>query len=107
MDKEFTFFPYSIPNEAEIDGSKKQFYTSGVSLKANGVKIEPKLKDKRTDPKSTLPDTTQVKVQGKMTTSRDERVDYLYAEFVKAYTNTTPITQEPKLVTKRIINFLA
>ena len=47
LDKEFTFFPYSIPNTAEIEGSTKSFYTSGVSLKTNGVKIEPKLKDFR------------------------------------------------------------
>ena len=106
LDKEFTFFPYSIPNTAEIEGSTKSFYTSGVSLKANGVKIEPKLKDKRTDPKSTLPDTTQVKVQGKMTTSRDERVDYLYTEFVKAYTNTTPTTQTPKQDNKQPVDNL-
>ena len=96
--KQITFFPYSIPNTAEIDGQTKSFYTSGVSLKIDGVKIEPKLKDKRTDKNSSLPDTAQVKVQGKMTTSRDERLDYLYAEFVKYFKPSTDVTltkQEP------------
>lgn len=83
--KEITFFPYSIPNSAEIEGQTKTFYTSGVSIRVDGNKVEPKLKDKRTDPNSTLPDTAQVKVQGKMTTSRDERLDYLYSEFLKVF----------------------
>lgn len=97
--KQITFFPYSIPNTAEIDGQNKSFYTSGVSIRVDGNKVEPKLKDKRTDPKSPLPDTAQVKVQGKMTTSRDERLDYLYSEFVKKFnldTAQTPKQEAPK-----------
>jgi hypothetical protein len=82
---EFTFFPYAIPNTAEIDGSKKSFYTQGVSLKVAGTKIEPKYLDQVKDAKSPLPNTEQVKVQGKATTSRDNRLDFLYGEFVKHF----------------------
>jgi len=93
-----TFFPYSIPNSAEIDGQSKTFYTSGVSVKVDGNKVEPKWKDKRTDPKSELPDTAQVKVQGKMTTSRDERIDFLYDSFVAHFkpSISAPKTEIPK-----------
>jgi len=95
--KEFTFFPYAIPNSAEFDGSTKSFYTQGVSLKVAGTKIEPKHKDKSKDAKSPLPDTEQVKVQGKMSTSRDNRLDFLYGEFVKHFTpGTTATSPQPK-----------
>lgn len=87
--KEFTFFPYAIINSAEIDGKNKTFYTQGVSVKSSGVKIEPKYK---ADDK-TLPATEQVKVQGKMQTSRDARLDFLYSEFVKHF---TPNSIEPQ-----------
>lgn len=80
-DNKFNFFPYAIPNTAEFDGSTKSFYTQGVSLKVNGEKILPKYdKDSKV-----LPATEQVKVQGKMTTSRDARLDFLYAEFAKNF----------------------
>lgn len=85
-DKEFTFFPYAISNSAEIDGKNISFYTQGVSLKSAGVKIEPKFKNDD----SLLPPTEQVKVQGKATTSRDNRLDFLYDEFVKHFSPSTP-----------------
>lgn len=97
-DKQFTFFPYAIPNEMDIDGSKKKFYTQGVSLKVDGVKIEPKWLDQAKDPKSLLPNTEQVKVKGKDTTSRDNRLDWLYAEFTKHFVEGIPQKTENKAV---------
>lgn len=88
-DKEFTFFPYAIPNSMEIEGSIKSFYTQGVSLKSSGVKIEPKFKNDN----ALLPPTVQVKVQGKNTTSRDARLDFLYNEFVKHFSPSTATPQ--------------
>lgn len=93
--KEFTFFPYAIPNTADFDGSTKSFYTQGVSLKVAGTKIEPKYLDKSKDEKSPLPNTEQVKVQGKATTSRDNRLDFLYDAFVKHFVPGTA-SQAPK-----------
>lgn len=83
--RQFTFFPYAIPNTTDFGEGNKSFYTQGVSLKADGIKIEPKYSDKSKDPKSPLPNTEQVKVQGKATTSRDNRLDFLYDEFVKHF----------------------
>lgn len=82
---ELTFFPYAIPTEAEIDGKNRKFYNQGISLKVNGVKVEPKYK---ADDKE-LPPTEQVKVQGKATTSRDARLDFLYNEFNKVFKPST------------------
>jgi len=94
---EFTFFPYAIVNSAEFDGSVKNFYTQGVSLKVAGTKIEPKYQDKSKDANSPLPSTEQVKVQGKMSTSRDNRLDFLYGEFVKHFKpGTASETSAPK-----------
>ena len=97
--KEITFFPYAIPNTAEFDGSTKSFYTQGVSLKIAGTKIEPKYQDKSKNDKSPLPNTEQVKVQGKMSTSRDNRLDFLYTEFLKHFkpgtASSTP-SEKPK-----------
>lgn len=83
--KQMTFFPYSIPNTSEINGENKSYYTSGISLRVDGNKVEPKYKDKRNDAESPLPDTEQVKVQGKMTTSRDARLDFLYEGFTNHF----------------------
>lgn len=83
--RQFTFFPYAIPNTADFGEGNKSFYTQGVSLKADGVKIEPKHLDKSKNTDSLLPNTEQVKVQGKATTSRDNRLDFLYTEFVKHF----------------------
>lgn len=105
LSKQMVFFPYAIPNTAEIEGQTKSFYTSGVSLKIDGTKVEAKYLDKSKDPNSLLPNTAQIKVAGKMTTSRDERIDFLYTEFVKAFQNTNIsaqaapqalITEQPK-----------
>lgn len=76
-DEPLTFFPYQIPSSAEIEGKQKEFYNQGVSLKKGGVKIEPKYKHDNPE----LPKTEQVKVQGKMTTSRDSRLDFLFTQF--------------------------
>lgn len=92
--KQITFFPYSIPNTSEIDGQPKSYYTSGVSLKIDGNKIETKYKNKIVDAKSPLPDTAQIKVSGKMTTSRDERLDFLYEEFLKVFKPSTDVPKE-------------
>ena len=92
--KELTFFPYAIPNEAEIDGKKIKFYIQGISLKNAGVKIEPKYLDKTKDANSPLPNTEQVKVQGKATTSRDNRLDFLYSEFIKAFDTNTAVAPQ-------------
>jgi hypothetical protein len=97
-DKQFTFFPYAIPNEINIDGVKKKFYTQGVSLKADGAKIEPKWLDQAKDPKSLLPNTEQVKVKGKDTTSRDNRLNWLYSEFTKHFTGGIPQKTENKSI---------
>lgn len=86
--KEMRFFPYALPQTAEIDGVNKSFYTQGVSLKVGETKIEPKYKND--DPK--LPPTEVVKVKGKATTSRDNRVDFLYEEFTKVFQPGEPTT---------------
>ena len=94
--KELTFFPYAIPAEAEIEGSKRKFYNQGISVKADGNKIEPKFKSDNKD----LPPTAQVKVSGKMTTSRDARLDFLYEQFVNHFQPgsivDTPKQEAPK-----------
>ncbi len=95
LSKQMVFFPYAIPNTAEIQGETKRFYTSGVSLKIDGTKVDVKYLDKSKDAESLLPNTEQIKVAGKMTTSRDERIDFLYTEFVKAFQNTN-LTAQPK-----------
>jgi hypothetical protein len=97
--KEFTFFPYAISNTADFGDGNKSFYTQGVSLKVAGTKIEPKYADKSKDAKSPLPSTEQVKVQGKMSTSRDNRLDFLYEEFLKHFKPSTESPQ-PKVETK-------
>lgn len=95
---ELTFFPYSIPNTAEMpDGKKLNFYTQGVSLKANGTKIEPKYKNDDAE----LPATEQVKVQGKTTTSRDARLDFLYNKFSEMF---TPSEAAPKTESNTPVN---
>lgn len=86
--KELSLFPYAIPNESEFDGAKRTFYTQGVSIKCEGEKVEVKYQGKEKDAKSPLPNTEQVKVQGKMTTSRDARLDFLYEEFSKVFVPT-------------------
>jgi hypothetical protein len=96
--KEFTFFPYAIPNTADFGEGNKSFYTQGVSLKVAGTKIEPKYVDKSKDANSPLPNTDQVKVQGKVTTSRDNRLDFLHGEFVKHFKPSTS-TPAPKVET--------
>lgn len=93
LSKQMVFFPYAIPNTAEIQGQTKSFYTSGVSLKIDGAKVEGKYLDKSKDANSPMPDTEQVKVSGKMTTSRDNRIDFLYTEFVEAFQKTTITAQ--------------
>lgn len=97
--KEITLFPYAIVNSADFDGVTKSFYTQGISLKIGGNKIEPKYQDKSKDAKSPLPNTEQVKVQGKMSTSRDNRLDFLYGEFVKHFKpGVTSSQPDPKAV---------
>lgn len=97
----FNFFPYAIPNSAEFDGSVKSFYTQGVSLKVNGEKILPKYGKES----KILPPTEQVKVQGKMTTSRDARLDFLYEEFSKNFKSVEqPKQEEPKTKTETVDN---
>ncbi len=93
LSKQMVFFPYAIPNTAEIEGQTKSFYTSGVSLKIDGTKVEGKYLDKSKDANSPMPDTEQVKVAGKMTTSRDNRVDFLYTEFAQAFQKTPIVAQ--------------
>lgn len=89
---DLTLSPYAVPNTSEIDGRNVSFYTQGVMVRANGEKVEPKYKND--DPK--LPKTAQVKVSGKMTTSRDERVDFLYEEFVQNFEIGAPKPSKPK-----------
>lgn len=78
---EYTFFPYAIPNTQEIEGQNKSFYTQGVSIRVNGEKITPKYDNESKE----LPKTEQVKVKGKTTTSRDNRVDFLYEKFTSTF----------------------
>lgn len=100
--KEFTFMPYAIPNEFEINGKKIKAYTQGVSVKTAGGKVEPKFnKDNNyTVNGLVLPATEQIKVQGKETTSRDKRLDFLYEQFVKHFKPSadtpTPKAETPK-----------
>lgn len=93
--KEFTFFPYAIPNEFEISGKKIKAYTQGVSLKVEGSKIEPIYnKDNNYTVNGViLPPTEQIKVQGKETTSRDARLDFLYEQFAKHFTASDDLPQ--------------
>ena len=95
--QEFVFFPYQIPSEAEIDGVNKKFYNQGVSLKANGVKIDSKYKADNKD----LPPTEQIKVQGKPQTSRDKRLDFLYAEFSNHFVAPTNIAQKQEVASQQ------
>lgn len=91
--KEFTFMPYAIPNEFEINGKKIKAYTQGISLKTSEGKVEPRFKND--DPK--LPPTEQIKVQGKETTSRDKRLDFLYTQFVNHFQPSTEVpAPQPK-----------
>lgn len=102
--KEFTFTPYAIPNDFEINGKKIKAYTQGVSLKTVEGKVEPKFNkdNKYTVNGVTLPDTEQIKVQGKETTSRDKRLDFLYAEFVKHFQPSTEVpAPQPKVETPK------
>ena len=96
--KEFTFMPYAIPNEFEINGKKIKAYTQGVSVKTDGEKVEPKFnKDNNyTVGDLSLPETEQIKVQGKETTSRDKRLDFLYEQFTKHFQPSTE-TPQPKV----------
>ena len=91
LSEEFTFFPYAIPNEFEINGKKIKAYTQGISLKTTEGKVKPKFnKDNNyTVNGLSLPETTQIKVQGKETTSRDARLDFLYEDFTKEFTQVT------------------
>ena len=95
--KEFTFMPYAIPNEFEIGGKKIKAYTQGVSVKTAGDKVEPKFNkdNKYTVNNLTLPETEQIKVQGKETTSRDKRLDFLYEQFLNHFkpSDSTPTSQ--------------
>lgn len=86
--KELTFSPYAIPNSSEFNGEKKSFYTQGVSIKRGGEKVEVKYLDKTKDAATSLPDTEQVSFQGKTSTSRDKRLDFLYEEFSKVFVPT-------------------
>lgn len=85
--QKFSFTPYAVPSEFEIDSKKIKAYNQGVTLKADDKKISPKYnKDNNyTVGDTTLPKTVQIKVQGKDTTSRDERLDFLYKEFVSHF----------------------
>mgnify|MGYP000874612706 CR=1 FL=1 len=100
--KEFTFMPYAIPNEFEINGKKIKAYTQGVSVKTDGEKVEPKFnKDNNyTVGDLSLPETEQIKVQGKETTSRDKRLDFLYEQFIKHFKPSTE-TPQPKVETSK------
>jgi hypothetical protein len=77
MSLETYFSPYSIPNESEIDGKKMKYYTQGISLTQNGTKIELAYKNEE-GKKSEMPETQQIKVNGKPATSRDNRIDWLF-----------------------------
>lgn len=93
--RQFTFFPYAIPNEFEINGKKIKAYTQGISLKLDGNKVEPRFnKDNNyTVDGVLLPNTEQVKVAGKETTSRDKRLDFLYERFVANFKPSTDTSQ--------------
>lgn len=87
---EFTFTPYQMPTTAEIDGKNKSFYNQGVSLKSGDTKIEGKYKNDDAE----YPKTEQVKVQGKATTSRDKRLDFLYEKFVAWFNSSSPVAKQ-------------
>ncbi len=95
--QEFVFFPYQISSEAEIDGVSRKFYNQGVSLRADGVKIDSKYKS---DNKN-FPPTEQIKVQGKPQTSRDKRLDFLYENFCKHFDNSVK-TEVVQVVTNKV-----
>jgi hypothetical protein len=78
------FQPYAIPNESVIDGRKIKFYTQGVLVKENGIKVEPFYKADST----VMPATQQVKVGGKASTSRDARLDFLFDKFMEKFEST-------------------
>jgi hypothetical protein len=79
------FTPYAIPSEFETpDGKTIKLYNQGVSLKVSGEKVEVKYKgdDKK------LPKTVQIKnAQGKNETSRVDRIDFLFDEVSKKFSN--------------------
>ncbi len=100
--QEFTFTPYAIPNDFEINGKKIKAYTQGVSVKVADKKVEPKFNkdNKYTVDGVTLPETKQIKVQGKETTSRDERLDFLYEQFINHFKPSAD-TPAPKAETPK------
>ena len=84
LSEELYLSPYSIPNESEIKGKKVRFYTQGVSIRQNGTKIEVAYKSEE-GKKSEMPDTEQVKIAGKETTSRDNRIDWLFDRITEVF----------------------
>lgn len=91
------FFPYAIPSESKDDKGKDfKFYNQGVSIQINGKKVLPKYnKDNNYTVNGViLPLTERVQnAEGEMVTSRVKRVDFLYEEFSKVFSNL--VTPEP------------
>lgn len=91
----FALTPYAIPTEFEPEPGKKiSLYNQGVSLKEEGEKVEVKYKNDDKD----LPATERVQnAEGKLQTSRVNRINFLYdAVFSKFNGNTETSTVKPK-----------
>jgi hypothetical protein len=74
---ELNFRPYSIPSSFDLNGKTINFYSSGVSIKDAGVKIDRKYKGKD----SGLPATAQVQnSKGEDETSRVAQINFLWEQ---------------------------
>lgn len=91
LKEEMLFNPYSIPNEFELGGRKIKAYTQGVSIRQESGKVEPRYDSKSTE----LPKLESVRVNGKETTSRDTRIDFLYENLMKIFSPPAPKATEP------------
>lgn len=96
-ENQLNFRPYSIPTEWEINGEKIKGYSSGVSIKDNGTKIERAFKGKD----SGLPRTEQItNSQGKKETSRVAQINFLWekvsTKFAAVNADSGNTVQAPK-----------
>lgn len=87
--------PYAIPSEFEpTPGTKIKIYNQGVAVRVNGEKLEVKLMsdNKKLPPLEKITDSN-----GKETTSRVKRINYLFSEVEKLFSaKEEPVKKEKK-----------
>ena len=99
VNAKFTLTPYAIPTDFEPEPGKKiALYNQGISLKEEGKKVEVKYKNDHKD----LPATERVQnAEGKLQTSRVNRINFLYDVVSSKFNGKTESTKvetksEPK-----------